>query len=221
MSKIINLAILGDRPKKLFGYDRSAYKTMIERINEFIVKLAEANNAVIDVSVDGQQGAGQIGFWAAVKAKSKNAVDELTLYIPFTNFADKWPVEGAFGQNDYHRMLHTADAYTVLSMPKGGLTISDAAELISKTDRMMVDYADVVLAVVGTDFDINGRSFLEETIRYAEDNGRQVLFMLSADKSGKCPIISKDSFDYMKPPKPKKPEPTYAGHWLLDDEDYL
>lgn len=221
MSKLINLAILGDRPKKLFGYDRSAYKTMTERISEFITKLSKANDASVDVSVDGQQGAGQIGFWAAVKAKSKNTVDELTLYIPFTDFADKWPVEGAFGQNDYRKMLHAADAYTVLSMPKDGLTISDAAELISKTDRMMIDYADVVLAVVGADFDINGPSFLEEALRYAEDNSRQVLFMLAADKSGKCPIISKDSFDYIKPPEPKKPEPTYSGHWLLDDEDYL
>lgn len=219
MNETINLAILGDRPKNLFGYDRSAYKTMTERISEFITKLSKANDASVDVSVDGQQGAGQIGFWAAKKAEA--CVSELTLYIPFTDFADKWPVEGAFGQNDYRKMLHAADAYTVLSMPKGGLPISDAADLISRTDRMMVNYADLVLAVVGTDFDINGRVLLEETLRYAEDNGRQVLFMLAADKSGKCPIISKNSFDYMKPPEPERPEPTYSGHWLLDDEDYL
>jgi uncharacterized phage-like protein YoqJ len=171
----ITVAFTGHRPKDLFGYrDDAAWQRLRERIAQYLTVLARLNEHVT-VITGGAQGVDQTAFWASTDVRDAMGNLDTQVYVPFAGQESRWLQTGTFSQDEYHRMLSTADNVNVLHPALDDGDNRQAVQLLMARNRAMVDAADILIAV--TDMDVSkpaSKGGTAATIRYAKSQGKRI-----------------------------------------------
>lgn len=166
------ICFTGKRPKGMYGYTfNEKYKKMEWALYDWLRARADINRAI----TGGTQGFDQVAFWACNEANiSKNG-----LYIPFHGQESKWRRNGLFGQKEYYRIILNADEMTVCSkLDIETASAKELAEAYLKRNRDMVDNSDIVFGCFDTSIDFHkDRSGTAATLRYAEEQGKEIWFI--------------------------------------------
>ena len=164
------LCVTGQRPKKLFGYDRRAYAPLMQILRNVLVQTIEAYD-LDTVITGGAQGADQLAFWAANNIKLERPELRNVVYVPFKGQERLWPKQGLFGQDDYQHMLEAADSVRICAAATG----DDVTAALLRRNHMMVDAAIVVVAVADERSLTSGGT--ASTVRYARRCKKPVVFV--------------------------------------------
>jgi len=155
------VAVTGHRPSGMrnllkttrpYSYD---YRRFIALLRDYI-----RTNHVTRLNIGMAQGFDQLMAFAAIQEKIS-----FDAYVPFLNQEAAWAEAGRFGKLEYKMLVsHAANVY-----------ISGAKydkKLFTVRDRLMVDKADAVIALLDPDRRDGGTYY---TVQYANKNGKQVV----------------------------------------------
>lgn len=142
----------GGRPNSLYPINaygiehKSDYRTMIENITEFVIKLYEIHHIRNYIS-GGAQGFDQLAFWAIANLKKRHHDVQNIIYIPFKGQDRRWQSRGFFSQTDYSLILKKADAIyncnpSLVIEKASDFEIADALLI---RNRMMINHSGVVI----------------------------------------------------------------------------
>lgn len=164
------ICVTGQRPQKLFRYDRYAYVPLMQALRNVLVQTIEAYN-LDTVITGGAQGADQLAFWAANNIKLERPELRNVIYVPFRGQERLWPEHGLFGQDDYRHMLKAANSVRICAAVSG----DDVTDALLRRNRIMVDAAIVVVAVADEQNLKSGGT--AATVRYARRCRKPVVFV--------------------------------------------
>lgn len=151
MNKGKTLAVIGERPKNLGGYQDTKTYDNIKRMLVWGIKKLNRELGVDRVMTTGSQGAGQIAWAAAREAQSD--IDGLAIDIvaPFAEQDRIWDEDGVYGKGRYREMCAEAERD-----PRCSVTALKTREELDATtvtkacydcNHALVDASDVFLIV--------------------------------------------------------------------------
>lgn len=173
-SEPLTACFTGPRPKGLYGYQNSAYRS-IQAILADVVDYLACTGTVRFIS-GGAQGIDMLGALAVDLNRHTGHPDLLNeVFVPFPSQPDKWPDRGLFGQDAYRDMLeHASHVTTLYADPVDG---RDAVAKLRARNEAMVDESDFVIAWLTPENENweTAKGGTAACVRYAHSKGKVVL----------------------------------------------
>lgn len=173
------LAVIGERPKNLGGYQDTKTYDDIKRMLVWAIKKLNREIGVDRVMTTGAQGTGQIAWAAAREAQSD--IDELAIDIvaPFAEQDRLWDEDGIYGKRRYREMCDQAE-----SDPRCSVTALKTRNELAETtvtkacydcNHTLVDASDILLIVWGQlekpmERDPKGSAIIDALVRAKNQN---------------------------------------------------
>lgn len=179
----------GHRPKSLYGYIKSNYYPLFNKLEETVTTAIEQG---FDTFITGgAQGIDQLAFWVVNKLKKTNPNIKNIVYVPFKGQEERWSEFGLFSKEDYRKMLSLADEVKYLKSPNKN-NYKEVIEALTYRNHRMCNDSELIIGVSKPNFRNKDKSGTFECLRYAEDLGLPII------------LIDKDTLNISGiPPKPR------------------
>lgn len=183
------ICFTGHRPKKLCGYNKSAYINSVKELENIVTYYY--NNGCNKFISGGAQGFDQLAFWAVNNAKKHNCNNiENVVYIPFKGYGENWVEKGLFGKNEFNMMTQIADNTVTL---KDAITSKyDIIKALTNRNHAMVDNSDMVIALYENNNWDTDKGGTAECIRYALSHGKNVFILYYTTENNELKITKTD-----------------------------
>lgn len=160
------IAFTGRRPKDLCGYDKDAYNGFIFQLSSM---LEYYHRQGYDRFISGlAQGFDMLAFHAVNQLKASGTNVQNVVYMPFRGQELRWAKYGVFSQDEYRRILNSADEVKILCDHADTGDYRTVARLLDERNHAMVDNADLVLALHPDEDWRHSRGGTANCMRYAK-----------------------------------------------------
>lgn len=169
------MGFTGPRAKKLWGYDKTYYTPLVEKLKERI-KFYHAKYGTVNFITGGAQGFDQIAFWAVNSCKREGLPLRNILLLPFPGQETPWKSIGLFSQQEYRLMISLADEVWYCKDKKPN-DKSSAVMALFYRNHCIVDRSDIIFSLFHDDSwkKENAGGGTGECLRYAAAQGKMFL----------------------------------------------
>ena len=162
------VAFTGPRPASLCGYEKAAYKDLVEYLVKYCDGLYKAGYRRFVTG--GAQGFDQLVFWAVCRLKTAHTDIENVVFAPYPDQDAKWSATGCFSKEEYGKMRNAADDFVLIS-EKGPSDGKEARDMLMKRNEALVDDCDLLVGFVpSADRPEGGTGY---TLRVADEKGKE------------------------------------------------
>lgn len=145
------LAIIGERPKNLGGYQDAQTYDDVKSMLAWAIKKLSRELGVDRVVTTGAQGTGQIAWAAAREAQSGNDALAIDIVAPFAEQDRLWDEDGVYGKRRYREMCAEAEADPRCSVAvlktREELDATTVTKACYDCNHALVDASDILLIV--------------------------------------------------------------------------